>query len=138
MTVPNRNQLLARVHVLKKELGLDDDIYRDIVERLVGSRSAKDATDRQLGDLVAELASKQGGFKPSERAEVRLVWALWGELKKQGKLDSPTPAALRAFCANQTGAAGAAKDPEHLTSAECRKVSEALKAWADRPAKASA
>jgi phage gp16-like protein len=132
MATSPRNSLLGRIHALKRDLRLDDDTYRDIVERVTGKRSAKDATDRQLRDLAATLAGSAGGFQPSDRAEVRKIWALWGELKRQGKLSSPTREALRSFCANETGAEGASKDPEHMTAEECRKVIEALKAWADR------
>ncbi|MDQ7825137.1 MAG: DUF1018 domain-containing protein [Candidatus Eremiobacteraeota bacterium] len=45
------NKKLAVIHILKKELNLDDAEYRDILEQAAGVRSAKDldeATFRQL------------------------------------------------------------------------------------------
>lgn len=35
-----RNQLLARLHCIKKEQGWDDDTYRDILYARTGKRSA--------------------------------------------------------------------------------------------------
>lgn len=118
-----------------KARGLDDDARRDLIESVTGHRSSKDCTGAQLRQVLVRLnGSVTSGrpFKPSSRADVRLIHALWGELKRREVLDNPTKAALRAFCANQTGAAGAVKDPEHLTPAETRQVIEALKAWVDR------
>ncbi|MDR3437154.1 regulatory protein GemA [Telmatospirillum sp.] len=135
-TNPHRKALIAKVHIAKTQLGLDEATYRAMVERMTGSTSTKDAPYSKLVDLVDEMKAHgfkdDGGFRPSKRPDVRKIHALWGELRRAGALESPTKAALRAFCANQTGAAGAAKDPEHLTPAEARRVIEALKAWADR------
>ena len=37
-----RNSRLAAIHMGKKQLGLDEDTYRDMLEQVGGSRSAKD------------------------------------------------------------------------------------------------
>ncbi len=139
MDAETRRSLIAKIHIGKAQIGLDEDAYRAMLKRVAGVASSASASEAGLVAVVNELKRlgfmDQGGFRKSGRAEVRLIFALWGELKKQGKLSSPTPAALRAFCANQTGAAGASKDPEHMTAAECRQVAEALKAWVNRPSK---
>lgn len=56
----NRRKLLAKVHVLKKERGLDEDTYRGAIEALFGVRSAADLTDEQLMQLVAHLDGRRG------------------------------------------------------------------------------
>lgn len=54
-----RNKLLARLHCLKKELGLDDDAYRDILEARTGQRSAADLDDAALARVVAALGEQK-------------------------------------------------------------------------------
>lgn len=60
-----RNQLLARLHCIKKEQGWDDDEYRDILFARTGYRSGGDLDGAALARLVAQLGTQkpQGGFK---------------------------------------------------------------------------
>ncbi len=60
-----RNQLLARLHCIKKEQGWDDDTYRDILYARTGHRSAGDLEGGALARLVAQLGEQKpkGGFK---------------------------------------------------------------------------
>lgn len=66
----NRNQLLAAIHIGKKKLGLDDDVYRDMLENLTGKRSAKALNLNQLHDVIKHLdhlgfrSPKNFGNKP--------------------------------------------------------------------------
>lgn len=53
-----RKSLMAKLHIAKKDLGLDDDTYRAMLESLTGKRSAADCTDRQLVMLVAALRKR--------------------------------------------------------------------------------
>jgi hypothetical protein len=43
---------LAVIHIVKKELSLSDDEYRNILERITGVRSAKDLTGTQFHKLM--------------------------------------------------------------------------------------
>ena len=43
---------LAVIHIVKKELSLSDDEYRNILERITGVRSAKDLTGNQFHKLM--------------------------------------------------------------------------------------
>ena len=43
----SRNGLLATIHIAKKELGLEDGTYRDILEGVLGVRSLTGVKDRQ-------------------------------------------------------------------------------------------
>lgn len=66
-----RNQLLARLHCLKKEHGWDDDTYRDILFARTGKRSAGELDGPALARVVAALGVQKpkGGFKrPNEWA----------------------------------------------------------------------
>lgn len=44
----DRQKLLARVHIARKELGLDEDTYRAMLRRLTGKDSARDLTEPEL------------------------------------------------------------------------------------------
>ena len=43
---------LAVIHIVKRELGLSDDEYRDILQRETGVRSAKDLDDKGFRRLM--------------------------------------------------------------------------------------
>ena len=43
---------LAVVHIVKKELSLSDEEYRNILERVAGVRSSRDLTDSQFHKLM--------------------------------------------------------------------------------------
>lgn len=43
---------LAVIHIVKKELNLSDEEYRDILEKAAGVRSAKDLDDSQFRKLM--------------------------------------------------------------------------------------
>lgn len=59
----SRNALLAKVHIARKDLGLDDETYRAMLEHLTGWRSAAQCTDRQLVMVIASLRKR--GWNPA-------------------------------------------------------------------------
>lgn len=54
--------LMAKIHIGKKELVLDDDTYRDLLWRVTGKRSCKDMNLEQLKDVLKVM--EDSGFKP--------------------------------------------------------------------------
>lgn len=143
----SRQSLLACVHIAKKDLGLTDDTYRAVLERISGGRSSsKDLTDRELELVIASFRARGWAPRPkpkddastavrradkgrrSESPHVRKVWALWGEMCRDGLVREPTRASLRAFVLRMTKVS----DPEWLRPAQANIVIEALKAWAER------
>jgi phage gp16-like protein len=133
---PKQAALRARriklIHTAKRELGLDDDAYRDLLARETGQRSAKDLDLDQLGAVVEAL--RRAGFRAKPRGQAlkepqhRLIAALWGELHAAGAVADGSARALAAFVRRQTGI----ERLEWLPSAEAAKVAEALKAWRAR------
>lgn len=75
-----RNVQLSRIHIAKKDLGLDDETYRALLGRVAGVRSAKDLNPRQIGHVLAEFA--------------RLGWT--ATTAKQTGRKAPVPALDRA------------------------------------------
>lgn len=123
---------LARLHIAKKEAGLDDETYRDLLERVTGQRTAAGLSDAQIGRVLDELRGlgwkPRPSAKPSGAPHVRKVWALWADLCRAGIPREPTRAALRSFVERQVGVA----DPEWLNPTQANHITEALKAWRRR------
>ena len=120
-----RRSLLARVHIAAKELGLDEETYRTVLDRCAGVSSAAEATDAQLDLVLAEF--RRLGWKPRRRKSakpyVRKIWAMWGELVRRGIWRNRRRSSLRAFVKRQTGI----DNPEWLTPSDADAVIEALK-----------
>jgi phage gp16-like protein len=57
-----RRALLAKVHIAKKELGLDDGVYHYILQNEYGVESSAKLNIRELISLVERFESR--GFKP--------------------------------------------------------------------------
>lgn len=142
---PDAKRLLTLVHVGRRELGLDDEDYRALLESVTGSRSAKGLKAAQLEAVVT--AMKGLGFKvkgnttgrrspPSaahvQAPEVRKLRAIWITMKQDGLLRDGSEDALGSFIkrmtANANGGAGINR-AEWLTSAQAERVLEALKKW---------
>ena len=66
-----RNALLAKVHIAKKELALPDGDYRAILEYEFNKRSAADLTILELEYLVGYFRSH--GWQPRPVADPRLI-----------------------------------------------------------------
>lgn len=128
---------VAAIHVAKKDLGLDDDTYRDLLARVTGKRSAKDMSDVERRAVLDEM--RRQGFKAvSNGARTRLegrfakkLQALWIAGWNLGVVTNRDDAALVAFVKRQTGI-------DHVRflvdAAEARKAVEAIKAWLAREA----
>jgi len=50
---------LAVIHIVKRELGLSDDEYRDILQRETGVRSAKDMDEKGFRRLMRSFAKSR-------------------------------------------------------------------------------
>ena len=141
-TPPRRAVLLAKIHVARKQLAMEDSSYRAMLLRVAGVDSAGGAPDVGLIRVLKEF--ERLGFVPKptqrgERGHVRKIWAIWGDLKPL--LDAADDDVLRAFCRRQTmsrkNPAGVGA-PEWLDPAEARKVIEGLKGWLARVQRAGA
>lgn len=123
----DRKGLIRAVHTAKTKKGISDEDYRALLRNEFQVESSKDLTLPQLGTLLTRINGKPYR-KASGKAYVRLIFALWGELCRQGIPDSPTRQALLSFVKRMTGK----DDPEWLAPAEANKVIEALKDWQHR------
>ena len=68
----NRTTALAKIHIAKAQLGLDDETYRALLARTAGVHSAKDLKERQFGWVLEEFkrlgwqekTTRQGRARP--------------------------------------------------------------------------
>ena len=135
-----RHALIVKIHVAKKQLQLDDGTYRDLLLRAGGHASSKDMSERQLEAVVEEM--KRCGFvepvahRRREKApqHVRLIYALWNDLRSKGALSDGSKKALRAFVKRQTQSVkeGGYEAPEFVPADHAPPVIEALKQWVNR------
>ncbi|WP_024302248.1 gp16 family protein [Pseudogulbenkiania sp. MAI-1] len=64
MKTTHRPALLAKVHIARKELGLQDDAYRALLAQVTGKTSAKDLDDQALEKVLAHF--KKCGWQPAK------------------------------------------------------------------------
>ena len=118
-----RNDLLGCLHQAVKQIGLDEDDYRDKLEREFGVRSAKNLSDRQLEQALALFPVRRAAH-----AHHGKIKALFIAAHNLGIIEAGTDAALDAFIKRQTGK----QRLSFVTPAEANSVTEALKAMLGR------
>lgn len=136
-----RRAAVAKVQIARKELGLDDDTYRTMLERITGRTSSAACTDDQLGDVLDEMKAK--GWKPkvvqggrtarrssavADHPSAKKARALWLSLWHLGEIEQSDETALEAFARRQLGV----DRLQWADQAQCYKLIEALKAMANR------
>ncbi len=131
----SRNSLLGKIHIAKKELGLDDDTYRSLLRRIVKKESAAKCTNAQL--VLVLNALKDKGFKPKKsheyrvpakgRADITKIYALWKELYSMGAVKSGSLADLDKYVKRMTK--GAVYSAGWLDEKQTSHIIECLKKW---------
>lgn len=132
MTEELRKRKLAALHIAKNGLGLDEDTYRDRLQRVTGKRSAAELDDAGLDAALADFGNAQSHVKHFKRNDAApyqtKIRAMWIGLWNLGCIDAGTDESLDAFVLRQCG-------KERLVFVgvfEAAKVTEALKAIASR------
>lgn len=149
-----RRAALVKVQIARKELGLQEDDYRSILERLTGRTSSADCSDAELGRVLDEFRAKGwvpkvvvGGKakvgmaptsagtaprsipnRPADHPAAKKARALWLSLWNLGEVRDSSEAALEAFARRQLKVERLQWADQALTY----KLIEALKAMAGR------
>lgn len=149
-----RRAAVVKVQIARKELGLADDDYRSILERLTGQTSSAACSDAELGRVLDEFKAKgwtpkvaAGGKakagrvptstgtaprsipnRPADHPAAKKARALWLSLWNLGEIRDPSEAALEAFARRQLKVERLQWADQGLTY----KLIEALKAMAER------
>lgn len=124
----DRNKLIAAVHAAKSKKGIADDDYRQLLRTEFKVESSKDLNVAQLGALLTRINGGQRFRAASKKPYVRKIFAIWGEMCRQGIPESRNRSALIAFVKRMTDC----DDPEWLDPQQANVVIEALKEWQER------
>lgn len=130
---------IAAMHVARKQLDLDEDVYRAKLIAITGKSSAKDMTEAERQKVLGEF--RKVGFRPAPgRAAGRRqltgpyakkLQALWIAAWNLGLVDDRDDKAMLAFVKRQTGL----DDTRFLHHADDgRAAIEGLKGWLRREA----
>lgn len=126
---------LAAIHVAKKQLALEEDSYRDLMERIAGVRSARDLDEPGARRVMAEFErlgfvndTKKKRRGQDDRPLARKARALWISLHNLDEIEHGTDKALGAFATRVTGKLLL----RFCDTKELNQVVEALKAWCQR------
>lgn len=86
----HRSALIAKLHIGKKQLGLDDDTWRGLLVSLTGVTSSKDISDPDLHRVLAHLEAKGAVFTAPKRAGPRpkAVHSASARAAQLGKLEA--------------------------------------------------
>lgn len=138
----DRNAELAKIHIAKQQLDMDDDTYRDMLWSIGRVRSAKDLDLPGRDAVLAHL--RACGFKGVNRrpspykkgSQAALIRHLWTELARAGIVHDTSDRALRAFVKAQTAPhdpnGQGWDDPRLLPREVASLVIEHLKRWQAR------
>jgi hypothetical protein len=128
----NPKAMIQKVQIARRQLGLDDESYRAILLRITGQTSSTACTVRDLDALLREFTRLGFAAKPSrkvsQKAQVRMIYGVWRDIRPLLRSDSDPAAMLRAFVKRQTGVDA----PEFLDAVQANKVLEGMKAWRTR------
>lgn len=133
VAVDGRKRDLARIHILKNQLGWSEDEYRDIMGAVCGG--VRSAGELDYAGRKRWLAHLEGAIKPGARKrrpmlppKQRLCWSLWMQLADAGAVEQRTMQALEAFARRQTGV----DKMDWLNGHQVDLVIESLKKWLNR------
>lgn len=131
-SIDPRGALIKKVQVARKSLGIQDDDYRAMMERVTGHRSAKDCNANELRAAISNF--ERMGFRSAGHRNigtghtVRKARAMWISLYQLGAIDDRTDAALEAFGRRQLKV----DRLQWANEREGFRLIEALKAMAER------
>ena len=100
----HRRSMIAKIQIARKDLAMDEDDYRQIVFDKTGRTSLKEASERDLHDVLEVMKAK--GFRPlakigqvaaAQHPVAKKARALWISLYQLGVVHNPSEQALEAF-----------------------------------------
>lgn len=153
----SRQSELAQIHIAKKDLGMEDDAYRAMLQAVAGVESSSDLDFHGRHAVIHRM--KELGWKPkrkkqygpkarrsvkekveflgntielerSRKSQGDKIRALWIEMHQQGIVKNASEAALRAYIKRMTG--GEFEAPQFCDNLTAQRVIEALKRWQNR------
>ena len=143
--------LIAKIHIAKSQLGLDDELYRAILKDATSKESCKSMNFAELmmvlhamekrgfkakaptnkGTESTKRLSKPSGQTHYSRSGQDKVVAIWITMHRQGFIEDGSETALDKFVRNQTGKMGmfSVSSVRFLNPQQSSKIIEVLKKW---------
>ena len=138
----DRQRLIRLIHVAKRDLQLDDDTYRAILQRVGRKDSSSDLTVPELEKVLEHM--KRSGFKVRSKAkqpapakssrplaqdaESKKIRALWLFMHQIGVVKNPSEDALASYVKRITGVDAL----QWINGDQAETLIESLKKWAMR------
>ena len=145
---PLRAADLAKIHIAKKDLGLDDAAYIEMLRTATGMDDVESAAELNGFERLQVIQyCQRRGWKPTRKGKGTLsptsadlpkaekrqsakIRALWITLHKAGQVHHGSEEALSRYVRRMTK--GKALNADRLDSHQANVVIEALKGWAQR------
>ncbi|WP_048764797.1 gp16 family protein [Acinetobacter sp. 243_ASPC] len=137
MKFNKKAKLIQLIHIGKSQLGLDDELYREILESCTGKTSSKQLSIPQLEAVLDRM--KQIGFvidsKPKSEVknlasdpQSKLIRHLWLQLHEAGQVRNSSEKALAKFVENKVGVSAL----QFLSSKHADLIITHLRQWCKR------
>lgn len=134
----NRKGLIAKIHIAKGKMALDDGSYRMLLMRVTDKDSCSKLSFDQLKKVLDEFKvlgfkddyrkKRSGTRKMADDEQSKLIRALWISLYHLGKVRDPSEEALTSFVKRMAKV----KALQWLSAVEADKVISALRDWMKR------
>lgn len=137
MKFNKKTKLIQLIHVAKTQLGLDDELYREVLESCTGKTSSKLLSIPQLESVLTRM--KQLGFQVESKdkagvknladdAQSRLIRHLWLQLHNAGQVRNSSETALAKFVENKVGVSAL----QFLSTKNADMIINHLRQWCKR------
>ncbi|QQC83028.1 regulatory protein GemA [Acinetobacter bereziniae] len=130
-------KLIQLIHIGKSKLGLDDELYREVLESTTGKTSSKVMTVAQLEAVLdrmkqlgfdIESKNKAGVKNLADDAQSKLIRHLWLRLHEAGQVRNSSELALAKFVENKVGVSAL----QFLSSDHADMIITHLRQWCKR------
>lgn len=137
MKFNKKSKLIQLIHVGKTKLGLDDELYREVLESCTGKTSSKDLTIQQLEAVLnrfkqlgfeVESKEKTGVANLADDAQSKLIRHLWLQLHSAGQVRNGSEKALAKFVENKVGVSAL----QFLSTKSAEMIITHLRQWCKR------
>ncbi len=96
-------KLIAKIHILKKQLGLDDETYRTLLKNETGKDSAAKCSPKQLHKAINAMqgnTNNQNIYNNNAKSpRYKACYAKWQKLHELGVVKNNSSKALNSFIA---------------------------------------
>jgi len=137
MKFNKKTKLIQLIHIGKSKLGLDDELYREVLESTTGKNSSKAMTAAQLEAVLdrmkqlgfdVESKSKAGVKNLADDAQSKLIRHLWLRLHGAGQVHNSSEKALAKFVENKVGVSAL----QFLSTDNADMIIKHLRQWCKR------